>query len=139
MTNQFTKIATTVCFLLVTAGSIGVAEQTDSFSFLLSGVQNKRVSFKGGEGCAWKDLSYECSACSFLVHQAGVSGQTREDAAGLLVNFRDSSSELALTCQARECTLTSILSSGKTESQKLIPHQTGVVAASAHVSITVAN
>lgn len=136
MKHQLSKIAT-VCILLATNCSTGMTEQTNSFSFLLSKVEDRTVSFKGGGGCAWKDLSYECKACSFLVYQAGVSGESKESTPGVLVNLREGGRELALTCQATQCTLTSILSSGRTESQKLMPHQTGLVVTSADVSITV--
>src|SRR5262245_44180829 len=122
--------------LLDSDASTMVAQQNDSFSFLLSGVEKRTVSFEGGEGCAWKNLSYECAVCSFLVYQTGVTGEAKEATPGLLVNLRDGG-KLGVTCQASECSVTSILSSGKTESQKLMAGQTGVVATSAHVSITV--
>jgi len=104
-----------------------------SYSFSFEGIQDRTIVFKG-QGPV-QTFSYGCENCSFMVYENGVGPVT--NARGVIVKLSEDTKEMELTCQARECTVTSALPpSNTTYVQTLRSEASTKVSTTARVEIT---
>lgn len=126
---------------LFLAGSCVIAGHPQSYEFNLARVEGRTVFFSGVDGSPWREVSYGSDESGFLVSKEGVRGPvtTAElvDVPAMIFLLTDSGDTLAVTCQARKCTVYSTPVSGKTKTSKLRRGRTTRVSTSSAVSFKV--
>lgn len=95
-------IISLISFSLITGSTINDKAQSFNFEFEFQVTEKEMIELTCVQGCAWKELSFECpdNQCDVNVDNLGMNTNNERDNRDFIINIQYKNSVLNLKCEA---------------------------------------